>query len=389
MNDPSRPPGTIILRYILAEIRASIRTARRRDLAWVFLGGGALAAYAIGIVLVGIRSQSESLLAANWIWWAALPAAMLVTGAAAGWGLARLAQSTAYAPFLKAQPLGRAERRRQASTAALTLGLPVVAIDGALIATMIGATGQTHPALWGVAATAIAIAGFLIAVAIRLRLPRRDRSLAEPGHDTGTRGLPIGLIDDRRPRWIGSWAASLAAGRFRPSPRSILSAISFAFVGVLLAMVSVVQSDPMPAVLGGVVGGVLVFMRTLRCAPLLSPILRASTLTFTRAVRGLARLPLILSVLFFTGMAAPAYAAEPGMAAVPLSGAIGLLTLNGIYTAFAAFFAGSRRLAAMTFIVALALTAYETLEYGGTAVFGLAALVTFLWMRARKAYRYG
>ena len=77
------------------------------------------------------------------------------------------------------------------------------------------------------------------------------------------------------------------------------------------------------------------------------------------------------------------------MIAMPLSGAVGLVVLNAIYAAFAAFFAHSRRLAVLAFVAALALTAYESLEYGRTVLLGLAALLVFLWVRARGAFRYG
>ena len=80
---------------------------------------------------------------------------------------------------------------------------------------------------------------------------------------------------------------------------------------------------------------------------------------------------------------------EPGLIAMPISGAIGLVALNGIYAVFAAFFAHSRRLAAFAFVAALGLAAYESLEYGRTVLIGLAALLVFLWVRARGAYRHG
>jgi hypothetical protein len=122
---------------------------------------------------------------------------------------------------------------------------------------------------------------------------------------------------------------------------------------------------------------------------LLSPVLRASSLSFRRAVRGLVRLPLALSLMFFGALAVPAYAAEPAMIAMPISAALGLLILNGTYTVFAVFFAHSRRLAAMAFVAALGLAAYESLEWGRTVLLGLVALLVFLWVRARKAYRHG
>ncbi len=106
-------------------------------------------------------------------------------------------------------------------------------------------------------------------------------------------------------------------------------------------------------------------------------------------MRGLVRLPLILSMLFFGALAVPAYAAEPGIIAMPMSGLIGLLALNASYAVFAAFFAHSRRLAVLAFFAALGLTDYESLEYGRTVLIGFVALLIFLWVRARGAYRHG
>ena len=40
-------------------------------------------------------------------------------------------------------------------------------------------------------------------------------------------------------------------------------------------------------------------------------------------------------------------------------------------------------------LAALALTAYESLEYGRTIVLGLLALLLFLFFRTRRSYRHG
>lgn len=383
------PSRGVVLRYLAAEVRASIRAARRSDLAWVALGGGGLVAYAVGIVLTRISARSEMLLAEQWIWWAALPAAMLLTGALTGWGLARLAQSRANAPFLKTQPLGTAARRRMASFAALALGAPIIAIDGLLVAAMSAAAGQALPVLWGIGAFALAGIALTAAAALRLRRPWHDPAARDHATHLMRRGISLRAVDRRKPSWLGSWASGLVGGRVRLRPGAVLTALGLGVAGAIIATASIVQKSATAGLIGGVVGGLAIFMLTLSCRPLLSPVLRASALTFTRAMRGLVRLPLLLSALFFAALAAPAYAAEPGMMAMPLSGAFGLLALNGIYAVFAAFFAHSRRLAALAFFAALGLTAYETLEYGRTVVIGLAALVIFLWLRARKAYRHG
>ena len=384
-----KQPRDIVLRLILAEIRASLRSARKRDLAWVFLGGGGLLAYAIGIVVLRIHARADAIREMDLVWWLGLPLAMLAAGLLAGWALARLAQARAHAPFLKAQPLDAAARRAMAARAALVLGLPFVAIDGALVTIGALAAEQSWPLAWGIGAAAFSMIGHVAGARLRLRLPYRPPADKHATLSPHRGGIPVGRIDRHRPAWLGSWAGGFTAGRFRPNLRFVLGTIALAVVGVGMATASIVRNSATPGLLGGVAGGVAIFMLVLRCRPLLSPVLRASPLSFTGAVRGLVRLPLALSILFFGALAVPAYAAEPGTLAIPLSGAAGLIALNGAYVAFAAFFAHSRRLAALAFYAALGLAAYESLEYGRTVLLGLAALVIFLWIRARGAYRHG
>lgn len=382
----------IVLRLILAELRASIRSARRRDLAWVVLGGVPLFAYAVGIVVLRLNGRAELLNepASAWIWWLALPATLALLGAISGYGMALLTQSRAHAPFLKAQPLGAEKRRRMAAYAALALGIPEATLIAVLVA--IGAGAAAHPPAlaWGLGGACVWAAGYFAGMAFRLRLPYRAPAEAlAASAGSRRRGISVAWIDGRKPSWLGSWAADLAGGRFRFTFRRALIWLSFALAAALLATASVVQNTATPAILGGVVGGLAIFMLALRCRPLLSPVLRSSSLSFTRAVRGLVRLPLILSMLFFGALAVPAYAAEPGTIAMPMSGLIGLLALNASYAVFAAFFAHSRRLAVLAFFAALGLADYEALEYGRTVLLAFVALLIFLWVRARGAYRHG
>jgi hypothetical protein len=384
------PPDRIVLTLILAEIRASIRSARRRDLAWAILGGVPLAAYAVGIVALRLNSHAEMLNDQPWIWWLALPATVAFLGASAGYAMAQLTQSRAYAPFLKAQPLNERTRRRMAAYAALVLGSPLAVIVGGLVA--VGATAASHPpaGAWGIGAALVWAAGYFAGLSFRLRLPYRaptDELAATAG--PRKRGVSVAWLDRRKPVWLGSWAGNLVGGRFRLTVRTALIWLTLAFAGVLIAIASIVQNDAALAIIAGVVGGLAIIMLALRCRPLLSPVLRTSSLSFTRAMRGLVRLPLVLSVLFFGALAVPAYAAEPGMIAMPVSGLLGLLALNTSYAVFAAFFAHSRRLSVLAFFAAIGLTAYESLEYSRTILFGFVALLIFLWVRARGAYRHG
>lgn len=389
MTTKASPARNLVLTIILAELRASIRGARRGDLAWVFIGGGGLLAYALGIVFLRIHARAEMIRDTGWIWWGALPAAMLLTGVLMGLGMARLTQTRAHAPFMKAQPLDDTGRRGMARRAAIILGLPLVALDGAFILIGALAAGADWAFLWAVGATTISMLGYVLAVNARLRVP--FRSPVDPLATTTSRprGLSIAWIDRLKPAWIGSWAGNYAGGHFRFTVRTVLIWLAFGTAGILTAIGSIVRGNATPATLGGVAGGVAIFVLAISCRPLLSPVLRASQLGFTRAVRGLARLPLLLSLAFFGALAVPAYAAEPGTLVMPLSGIASLLTLNLAYTAFAAFFAHSRRLATLAYLAALGLTAYEMLEYGRTVFLALAALVIFLWIKARSAYRHG
>lgn len=385
---PTKRPN-FVLTLILAEVRASIRNARRRDLAWVLFGGGGLLTYALGIVFLRIQARAELIREMEWIWWAALPGVMLAAGAITGLGIARIARARAYSPFLKAQPLSRNQRRDAAARAANILGIPMLAFDGLLVFAGAIAAEQSWAIAWGVGATAVSMIGFVLALRLRLRTAHIPPEMGTARAEPHAGGFSLGWIDRRKPAWIGSWANGLEGGRFRPSLRAALMLLVFVGAGTIAAIGSVVRKDASAAIIIGVVGGLAIFMMALSCRPLLSPVLRASSLGFTRAVRGLARLPLLLSLLFFGALAAPAYAAEPGTMLMPLSGAATLLSLNAIYTAFVAFFAFSRRLAAVAFFAALGLTAYETLEYGRTVLLGLAALVIFLWIKARGNYRHG
>ncbi|RVC57178.1 hypothetical protein EN766_41700, partial [Mesorhizobium sp. M2A.F.Ca.ET.046.02.1.1] len=144
-----------------------------------------------------------------------------------------------------------------------------------------------------------------------------------------------------------------------------------------------------PAAVAGLAGGILVFMLSLRCQPLGSPVLRTAPIGFTRVWLRLVQLPLQLSLAFFLLPAGAALAAEPSAWAVPVAGGLWLLVLNGAYAVFGAYFLNAPFVAMLSFASALAYASYETLEYGRTVLIGLAALVVFLWHRTRQRYRNG
>jgi hypothetical protein len=130
-------------------------------------------------------------------------------------------------------------------------------------------------------------------------------------------------------------------------------------------------------------------MLTLRYYPLGSPVLRTAPLTFSKAWFRILRLPLLLSMAFFTLPASAAVAAEPSAWTTPLTGGATMLILSGSYAVFAAHFMAAPFVAALSFFAALTLALYEYIEYGATVVLGLAALVAWLWHQTRKRYYHG
>lgn len=380
-----------VLTLLIAEVRASIRDARRGTIVWVLAGGGLLAAYAIGILIGGAVFRADTLRGVGWVWFGAVPGAMLASGAGLGWFLGRIAIERAHAPFLKAQPIAGADRRSAARRAAHAIGAPLTALDGTVVLLFALLVDQPRAIVWWLAATAMSGLAFAIAVHLRIRRPPvigpADGLAAELGGSRPSRA--VALLDGRRPSWLGAWAWQLPAGRLRLTAPRLLSAAAFALLGVGAVVTSFVRQTASAGVMIGLLGGLGLFMLTVRFHPLRSPVLRASALRFGRAWLALMRLPFALSAGFFALTAIPAYAAAPATWQAPVAGALGLVLLNGVYAVFAAFFAAAPKLAALAFGAALSLTAYESLEYGRPVLLGLVALVVFLWFRTRRSYRLG
>jgi hypothetical protein len=379
----------LILSLMWRELRASLAGMRKRDAAWIILGGGALLAYGLAINIAWLARNADWVRDTDTLWLAAL-AVGAITGLFDGLLIARLAQKRAHARFLAALPLSAERRRRMAALAALAIGVAPAGITALLMFAACLAVEKPLAVVWVVVSAALSFGAMAAGVTIRLRRPfvsLEDALARADGTANPTRA--VALLDRPRPRWVGSWAWNLPAGRLRPGGRSIVLALTLLGGGILAAVASLARGSASPAVIAGLLGGLLLFMATVRYHPLTSPVLRSSSLRFGRAWLRIARLPLVLSVAFFAVLAGPAVAAEPAAWTLPLSGGLGLLVLNGIYAVFAAFFATAPVFAAISFFLALALTAYETLEYGRSILLALAALVVFVFIRTRRRYLHG
>ncbi|TPN53178.1 hypothetical protein FJ978_10360 [Mesorhizobium sp. B1-1-7] len=382
----------LVLTLLRRELLAGLRSMRRRDLAWIGLGGGALLAYAIADIVVALQAGAATLRQEQALWLLGLPGALLILGGAAGNALARLCLSRAFAPFLKALPLSLRERRRMAAVAAFTLGVPIAFVVAAA-AVGLGCFVIVKPLApaWGLGAAILFGAGFCATAALHLRSARDlvRISNSDLARDPSGRRPWLGAFDRSAPAWLSSWAWGLPAGHVRPSWRLVGAAVFFGIVAALSAAISLVHHDAVPAAMAGLTGGLLVFMLSARFHPLGSSVLRTAPIGFVRAWLRLARLPLQLSLAFFLMPAGAALAAEPSAWAMPLATGFWLLALNGAYAVFAAYFMTAPFVAALSFLSAIAYTGYESLEYGRTVLIGFAALVLFLWHRAQRRYRHG
>lgn len=383
----------IVLILLWRQFRNSLLTLRASDLCWIGLGGGALVAYGVADAVEALRRSAEFLRREqDWLI-IAVPSAAAVVGSAVGVAIGGLTWSRAVSPFLKALPLSLQSRRRMALLAAVSLGIPLTALAGALTAVCGVLIDDPNVIVTGTATLLLFALGFGNGLMWQQRAA--SRTFADIGRattDKAAAGLhlsPIGYIDRSRPQWLGSWAWGLQAGRLVLRPRLVLFTLLLGIGAALSIGASIARHEAGPAALAAMLGGLLVFMLSLRCHPLASPAMRTQPVRYSRAWLRLLRLPSLLSALFFALPATAALAAEPSSWVTAAASGCWLLLLNGAYAAFAAYFATSPLAAALSFVTAIAYANYETFEYGRSVLVGFAALVFWLWYRARQRYYRG
>jgi hypothetical protein len=382
----------LVLTLLRRDVLASLRSMRRYDLAWVILGGTAVLIYAAADIFVGLQAHSSVLRNSAWLWFAVLPAAIVLSGLLAGLGLIQTALSRAHAPFLKALPLSTEERRRMVMFATVSIGGIFTVIAGVLAALVCIVVGKPHALAWALSFGVSFAIGLSAAILMRTRFsPTAADEMSAGSVDTLPRRnllLKLDRFDRRTPAWLASWAWNLRGG-IRLSWGLALASAAMGLVALIAGATSFAHHSAAPATVAGLVGGIALFMLVLRCHPLGSPVLRTAPIGFTRLWLRLLWLPLQLSVAFFLLPAGAALAAEPASWPMPIAGGLWLLILNGTYAVFAAYFMTSPWLAAFSFLSAIAYTSYESLEYGRTVLFGFAALVLFLWHRSLRRHYHG
>jgi len=381
------PHDALVLRLLGADIRLFVRSLRRRDLAWIVLGGGGLLAYGWLSLTAHAAALAPHLRAHLPVAVTATVLLLLLLGAGAGAFLQRVAIARGRAAWLTILPLSDSALSRSIRLGALALAAVAATATGAAV----GALALTLGLGWVAAPTGItATAVFLLDAALVISAPHQpEPSRLQAATARGLRIPGLAAIDRIGLPWFAAWSWGTQPGRIRVTARRILSLLALTLLAYFMLAAGLMRHDATPGLLAGLAGGVLIFVLSLRCAPLASPVLRTAPIGFLRAWLRLLRLPLLLSLAFFAVPAGTAFAASPhAWAIVPESG-LGLLALNAIYAVFAAYFLRSTFLAAVAFLAALTYFVWGAAEYGQTVYLGLAALVGWLWYRARRRYRHG
>jgi len=382
----------LVLGLLWREFRNSVRSLRRSDLLWIAIGGGLLIAYGIADLAAGLSHSADRLRGLDALWLFGLPALALAFGASAGRGLGRLAASRAFAPYLRPLPLSDAARRRSAGIAAAMLGMPLALAAGLAFGTACAVVGRPAPALSGAVAAALFAAAFAAMALPRIRRVPQGEWASDKTEVFRRRTIALPLLpalDRSAPRWLGAWAWQMPAGRLVLSLRPIAGIALLVVTAALAMAASFAQKLAIPAVAAAVLGGLAVFMLTLRSDPLMSPVLRTAPVRFLTAWTRLLRLPLLLSLVFFAAPASAAALAEPAAWEMPLGGSLVLLALNACYAAFSAYFATAPLLARFGFTWAVGYTLYHYPEYGRILLVPPGLLAAWLWVRARRRYYDG
>ncbi len=375
---------------LLHEARNTFRSMRLYDRVFFLVAGGFWFAYSFGNLLLTLRQNSVEILAAAWIWLLALPAGLISVGFFVGMVTAGLCVSRAFATFLLALPLSMNSRRRMVMKATLFISGGLALAVGLVLWLCCDIVRKPDAAISGVGGTMLFFIGSVSGLLVRIRNIGPDHLIQSSKSHEKTFHIPgLERLDSATPAWIGSWACRLPAGRLRVTRFSILSLSILGLMGILSSGASLAQHAAAPAVIDAVVSGLGVFMLSVRCQPLGSPVLRSAPLGFIRSWFGILRLPIILSAIFFAMPASVAIAAEPSLWTMPVGGGVSLLLLDAAYAIFAAYFMTAPLVAAVSFVTVLSYAGYKWFMYHDLVYFCLVIFLVWLGQQARKRFLHG
>jgi hypothetical protein len=334
--------------------------------------------------------QSASFVRAQWTRVALVGlAASAVLGATVGYSLGRWASSKTRAVWMAVLPWPDEAKKRSARSAAVTLATAIAAFVAFFGWIVTVAVGQPGSLLCGLLTGSAFLAPAVAAVFAGSRdadqtYAPADRGLA-PSRQSRISRLAVS-IDRSPPRWAGLWAQS---------ENSLYATAvligSLVVLGGAAGAISIAQWQPWPSLGVAVLGGNLAFMLVIDGQPLLSPVLRSTSVGYAAVWMALIRVPALLSLAWFAAAAVPAIVVSPHFGGES-AGALPILAfLDVLFCAAVALNPSSRRRAAILYVILLAVIMYQGLQYGIAygvlAVVAVLGVVALLWFRARKRFR--
>jgi hypothetical protein len=304
-------------------------------------------------------------------------------GMAAGYRTAAVGMRAADAVWLATLPW-EARSRHRAIVIGLAPGFTLsLALILALVMSIGAVTGIVPACLGGVCAACVFACGFIASACIALRLGRARGTRAIVA---SPKGPPIRLFaraDRGAPRWAGIWA--LGSGARHPVRDSALLLCTLGLLGIAGSLAT---GTSFPGALCGAVGGHLVFVRCLRTQPLRAAALRVQPLPFWRAAWAVARLPLLLSLLWAILPDAAAFAVAPRNPA-PVGGATALLLgLDGLFAVISFWLVEAPQNARLVFhAIVLGTLVQNFARFGITEFPLLGGVMAFLWRRGANGFR--
>ncbi|MCF3946778.1 hypothetical protein L2A60_08805 [Acidiphilium iwatense] len=313
---------------------------------------------------------------------------------AMGIGAGRLAvmrdRAAIESPWLAVLPWPASARRRALIVSVASAFLVRSLAMGVALGLVVMSARLAHPVrdavigalMFGVGFAGVAV--FLMAFE-RQTKETHEESVGAPSHGVHAALIDaIGRYDQSSPRWAGSWTLG---------PRLCgVGAVWLAtfVVGVPIAFAAH-AGDPhatlSPAI--AVIGAVAVMVAATRCAPLVSPVLRTTSLGYWRACAAMLRLPALMTTAWFVGVVAISLAGGLLSAQAIVTAALSAAGLCVFYAMAALSIPASPRLALGFYLAALALAADEYSEMQNLVFLILFGILAFLVLRARTIYRAG
>lgn len=308
----------------------------------------------------------------------------LVIGLIAGYKSVRWHYAATVRPWLTSLAWSEAARQRaiisSVATTLLLMAIPVLGLE-----CMVGQKLLWPGAVGPVAATMFGLGGGLggwLAPRTRTRII----GIYAPEHPTAL-SWPLKILarfDRRCPSWAGSWTM-----------QSRLGPLSFSWLGLIMFGISLAVGAHYGAARTSlatpiaVFGPLVILMQSLRTRPLLSSVLRSTSLGHLSACGAMLRLPVLLSGCWLLAFCSVMGSLNLLSGTQAISACLVSVLVGGLYAMLALALPGRERWAVGLFIGTLWFAFYEYESFQNGVFIIIALTFSFLLTRARQHYRHG